>query len=324
VPDNVKLSLAIEHYDRNVPLLEGSVTIDGVDLQVMEVAQSINNQPGTGRHQRMLRGEFGAAEMSLSSYLMACDQGYSFTAVPAFPRRLFSQSLFWVLSDSPLSGPASLAGKRIAINSYQTTVSVLAKGDLEHEYGVPWKDIGWVTIDDELLPFDVPPGVKVERAPAGASVADLLLGGAVDAALFPRPPSSLLAQGNKVRRLFVDGRSAEEAYFRNRGYWPIMHVVAIQANLAQDHPWLPRALFDAFERAKEHTASYYFDPNWSSLAWAQHYAEQEKAILGDAWRHGMAKNRANLEEFTRYAFEQGLIRRELAVEQLFNPSVLDT
>ena len=319
----VKLSLAVEHYDRNVPLLEGSVTIGGVDLEVLEVTQSLN-QAGGGRHERMLKGEFGAAEISLSSYLMACDQGHKLTAVPAFPRRLFSPSLFWVAADSELSGPQSLVGKRVAIASYQTSVSVLAKGDLEHEYGVPWKDIEWLTIGDELLPLSLPPGVRAERAATRVSVAELLLRGRVDAVLFPRLPSSLLAQGSRVRRLFPDGRAAEEAYFRSRGYWPIMHVVALQGDLAQSEPWLPRAVLDAFERARQHAASYYLDPNWSSLAWAQFYREDEKAILGDPWVNGLAVNRKNITDFMGYSLEQGLIRAPLPFERLFHQSVLDS
>ena len=272
----------------------------------------------------MLKGEFGAAEMSLSSYLMACDQGHKLTAVPAFPRRLFSPSLFWVAADSELSGPESLAGKRVAIASYQTTVSVLAKGDLEHEYGVPWKDIEWLTIGDELLPVSLPLGVRAERAPAGVSVAELLLRGGVDAVQFPRPPRSLLAQGNRVRRLFPNSRAAEEAYFLSRGYWPIMHVVALQDGLAQSEPWLPRAVLDVFERAKQHAASYYLDPNWSSLAWAQFYAEDEKTILGEPWVNGLAGNRKNIADFIGYSLEQGLIRAPLPFERLFHESVLDT
>jgi 4,5-dihydroxyphthalate decarboxylase len=213
---------------------------------------------------------------------------------------------------------------RVAIASYQTTVSVLAKGDLEHEYGVPWKDIEWLTIGDELLPISLPPGARVERAPAGVSVADLLLRGRVDAAQFPRPPRSLLAKGNRVRRLFPNSRAAEEAYFRSRAYWPVMHVVALQEDLAQSEPWLPRAVLDVFERANRHAATYYLDPNWSSLAWAQFYWEDEKAILGDPWVNGLAGNRKNITDFMGYSVEQGLIRAPLPFERLFHESVLDT
>ncbi len=39
---------------------------------------------------------------------------------------------------------------------------------------------------------------------------------------------------------------------------------------------------------------------------------------------GVAANRANLECFLGYAYDQGLIGAPLAVDDLFHPSVLDS
>ena len=120
----VPISLAISHYDRHVPFLEGAQGVDGVDLTVLEIGQSAPGRDGTDRHRRMLeRGEWDAAEVSFSNYIMAIDRGAPFTAIPVVPRRLFSQSLFFTRIDSPLSGPQSLVGRRVGLNTYQTTLS---------------------------------------------------------------------------------------------------------------------------------------------------------------------------------------------------------
>jgi 4,5-dihydroxyphthalate decarboxylase len=37
----------------------------------------------------------------------------------------------------------------------------------------------------------------------------------------------------------------------------------------------------------------------------------------DFWTYGLAGNAGTLETFVRYSFEQGLVKRELAVEELF-------
>jgi len=141
----------------------------------------------------------------------------------------------------------------------------------------------------------------------------------------PHPPSSLIANREGVRRLFADGRSAEEAYQRKNGYWPIMHLVAIREDVAAEHPELPRSLFYAFEEAKRKALWHYEDPNWSMLAWARHYLEEESTRMGgDAWPYGVARNRANLERFMTYSQEQGLTKRPLGMDELFHPSVLDT
>lgn len=322
----VPITLAVAHYDRHVPFLDGTVVPEDVALTVLDVGQSSNGRHGKHRHQRMLRdGEFDAAEVSFSNYLMALDRGRPFTAIPFIPRRLFSQSLWFTRLDSPLAGPEALAGRRVGLNTYGTTLSVLAKGDLEHEHGVPWKSIEWVINVDEVVPFEIPDGVNLVRLPAdGRRIDDLLLAGEIDALAMPHPPASLTRGEPKVRRLFRDARGAELAYYRRNGYWPIMHFIVIRNDVADRHPWLPRALWDAFHEAKRVLADFYDDPNWSSLAWAPHYREEERRLLGDPWTHGVAANRANIERFMRYSAEQGLIRAPLPVEAMFHASLLDT
>jgi len=52
----------------------------------------------------------------------------------------------------------------VGLRSFQTTLSVLAKGDLQHEYGVPLDQVTWVTSADEPVSFDPLPGVRIEQA----------------------------------------------------------------------------------------------------------------------------------------------------------------
>lgn len=322
----IPLSLAVAHYDRHVPFLDSTVGVDGVQLRVLEVGQSIPGRDGQGRHEQMLRhGAFDAAEVSLSSYLMAREQHVPVIAIPVVPRRLFSASLFFCRTDAPLQGPLDLAGKRVGINTYQTTLSVLAKGDLEHEYGVPWKGITWVINAEETFPFAVPDGVRIERLAAGQKIDALLLNGEIDAAILPHPPSSLIGNSGQVRRVFPDARNTEQEYFRKNGYWPIMHLIALRQEVVDRHPWVPRAFFDAYLRAMDAARRHYEDPNWSLLVWGRHYLDQERALLGgDPWGAGVAAIRQNLMAFMRYSVEQGLLASELPVASLFHPSVLDT
>lgn len=323
---NVKMTLAVAHYDRHVPLLDGTVAVEGVDLSVLEVGQSIPGRDGARRHERMLRdGEFEAAEVSLSSYLMARDRNAPLIAIPVVPRRLFCQSLFFCRRDAPLHGPEDLVGRRVGLNSYQTTLSVLGKGDLTYEYGVPWQRITWVINAEEALPFALPAGVKTEPVPPGKTVAALLLEGQLDAVLLPHPPSSIIANPGQLRRLFPDPRQAELRYLQQHGYWPIMHFIVLRQDVVERYPWAPRAFFVAFQQATEKLRWHWEDPNWSTLAWGRHYLEEEQAVFeGDPWPYGVARNRTNLERFMQYSQEQGLIRSPLSMEALFHASVLDT
>src|SRR5258706_12466733 len=91
------LTMALSHYDRHISLFDGSVQAEGVDLQVLEVGQSNPLKHGQDRHERMLqKGEFDICELSISSYLIAKSRGMPFSAIPVFPRRLFSLSQMWV------------------------------------------------------------------------------------------------------------------------------------------------------------------------------------------------------------------------------------
>lgn len=77
----LRLTMALSHYDRHIPLFDGSVKAEGIDLTVLQVGQSSPLRHGSDRHERMLqKGEFDVAEVSLSSYLMAKSHGLPLTA----------------------------------------------------------------------------------------------------------------------------------------------------------------------------------------------------------------------------------------------------
>src|SRR5262245_9494980 len=261
----MQLTIALERYDRHFPFFDGTVKPrDGVTLKVFQVGQSHPARDGEDRHGRMLKGEFDAAEFSMSTYLMAIDRNLPITGVPVFPRRLFSCGLFFVRADSPLRTPAELRGKRVAIRSFQTTLSMLAKGDLKFEYGVPWEDIHWLLEDEEKIAFTPRPGLAIEHLPKGTDVGLLLRDGKADAVIQPHPPDSIMHGEVPVRRLFADPDAEELRYFKKYGYFPIMHILAIRKEHAERNPELARTVMDLYAEARKIAADYFSDPNWSS------------------------------------------------------------
>jgi len=315
---DLPLTLALERYDRHLPFFDGSVAPAGVALTALDVGQNYGGRHGADRKHRILAGEFDVGELSLGSFVMLRDRGAPFVAIPIFPRRLFSASRWYVNAAAGIEIPADLVGRRVGLSSYQTTLSILAKGDLEQEYGVPWREIVWVAATEEPMPFELPPGVRLERVPAGVRLDALLLDGAIDAIAHPQPPRSIQGGDPRVRRLFADAPAEERAYYQRNGYWPAMHVVAFKEPIVREHPWVPAAFMAAFARAREIAYRYYDDPNWSRLAWGRHYFEAEQRLFGgDPWRDGLAANRAYLARFTAHAHDQGLISRPLAPEDLF-------
>jgi 4,5-dihydroxyphthalate decarboxylase len=320
------LTIALSHYDRHIPLFDRSIQVEGANITVLEVGQSHPLKHGQDRHERMLqKQEFDICELSLSSYLMAKSRGMPFTAIPVFPRRLFSQSQMWVNVDAAITSPADLIGRRVGLSTFQTTLSVLAKGDLQSEYNVPWRKIDWVVSKEEAVPFKPEAGVHVDLMAPGKTMGAMLERGEISALMVPHPPHQALSESEKIRRLFADPKQEEINYFRKNGYYPIMHVVAFKDDVLKRDPALAVNVMRAFDNAKQACKAYYEDPNWSRFVWGRHLFEEERKAFGDdPWPHGLEKNRANLERFINYSQDQGLLDRKLEVDELVASNTLNS
>jgi len=118
----------------------------------------------------------------------------------------------------------------------------------------------------------------------------------------------------------------EAEYFKKTGIFPIMHSVALRQDVWEEHPWIARSLFKAFQRAKEDAYARLKDlsPYKISLAWFRGPVEEQQQILGDdPWRYGLEKNRHVVETLATYLYEQGLAEKKLTPEELFAPNTLD-
>lgn len=320
------ITIALDRYDRHFPFFDGTVRApDGVRYRALQVGQAEPLRDGEDRHGQMIRdGAFDVAEFSMSTFLMAIERGLPLIGVPVFPRRLFSQSCMFVRADSDIEHPRDLVGRRVGLSSFQTTLSLLAKGDLKFEYGVEWERIEWVLTRDEKVRFEPKPGVVIRRIPREADLGELLGAGEIDAIFMPHPPKSVMTGKTPTRRLFRDAQAEERRYFDKYGYWPIMHVLAMSPALVERAPHLPLALMEMFAQAHEICEDYYTDPNWSRLPWGRYAYEQSAKAFGDPWVQGFKRNRANLEQFIAYSHDQGLIRERYAPERLFTPATLET
>ena len=321
------ITLAIDRYDRHLPFFDGTVKLPaGLDLKVLQVGQETTLRDGTHRHEQMLRhAAFDAAECSLASYIVARARGLPFTAIPVFPRRLFSQGQIFVHAASGIRAPADLAGRIVGVQSFQTTLTVLAKGDLATDYGVKLESIRWRLRHADTIEMAHDPRYDMAPLPAGADLGALLAEGAIDALFFSRTPRPKPGQEGRIRRLFADPRAEEARHVRKHGYWPIMHVVALKEATVARTPELPPQLMAAFADAARIVADYLHDPNWSRLAWTKYTLEDEaRAFERPLWTSGVAANRANLDRFIGYCHDQGLIDRRLDAAELFHPSVRGT
>ena len=117
-----------------------------------------------------------------------------FTAIPVFPRRLFSLSQMWVNANAGIRSPQDLIGKKVGLSTFQTTLSVLARGDLQAEYQVPWRKIDWYISKEEAVPLKPLEGVRMQILKPGQKMGAMLETGEIDALMMPHPPTRSAAR----------------------------------------------------------------------------------------------------------------------------------
>ncbi|MEL0020934.1 MAG: hypothetical protein VW709_13755 [Rickettsiales bacterium] len=320
-----ELTIALERYDRHVPFLMGMVeTPPEFALKALEVGMVPPRRDGVDRHKRMLvEREFDIAEVSMASYILSKRAGAPFSAVPVFPRRLFSQNHILVNTDAGIEKPSDLIGRKVAIWAWQVTMSVLAKGDLQADYGLPWRDVQWFAEKPEEIDWDSG-DVPIQLIPAGKSGPGMLLSGEVDAYINPHPPEELF-ESPKVRRLFRDPEAECLRHFERYGCYPIMHVLAFREELAVEFPNLPGALMTAWDDARAQAEEAYVDFNYTMMPFGRYAFEANAARMpGNLWPSGLAANRRDLERFVGYMVDQQLLDAAFPVEELFHPAVTET
>ena len=320
-----ELTIALDRYDRHIPFFMGLVdSPPEFSLRALEVGMVPPRRDGVDRHKRMLvEREFDIAEVSLASYILSKQAGAPFSAVPVFPRRLFSQNHIFVNANAGIEKASDLVGKRIAIWAFQVTMSVLAKGDLQGEYGVPWREVEWHTERPEEISWS-DDRVTLHRIPEGRTGADMLISGDVDAYINPHPPEEIFTDP-VVRRLFPDPESECRRYFDKHGNYPIMHVLAFREDLGETFPGLPKALMAMWDDARSQADEAYVDYDFTMMPFGRFAFERSADEFGaNPWVSGLEANRSDLERFIGYMADQLLLPSPIPPEDLFHPSVRDT
>jgi 4,5-dihydroxyphthalate decarboxylase len=323
---DIHLTLASKDYDHLQDLKDGSVKPEGISLTC------INMYP-TDVFYRFLRyKEWEVSELSLSKYAsLVADGNADMIGLPVFPMRIFRQSSFFVRRGSTITSPKELTGKRCGIPEWAQTATVYVRGWLAHHAGVPLESIEWVQAGvneagrAEKVAIDLPPGVRI-RSLADRSLNDLLLAGEIDCIISATPPRGMHGTNAEIVPLLPDAQAAEEAYFRETGIFPIMHVIVLRKDIYEQHPWVAMNLLLAFEEAKRRSVERLMSrsPRYA-VPWGRAHIERMHALLfgdGEYWPYGVEPNRRTLEAFLTYCHEQGICRRKLAPEDLFAPQTL--
>lgn len=323
---DLPLTIACGPYDRTEALRNGAVRAEGIDLRYVAI-QSPPEIFARMIHKR----SFDASEMSLSHYLIQRANGdFPFVALPIFPSRVFRHGYIFVNTEAGIRSPKDLEGKRVGVPEYRQTAAVWIRGILQHEYGVALERLRWLeggvnTPRQPDVVMDLRPQgqVSIEFIPEGRTLNEMLAAGEIDAMIAARQPFSL-GKSPRVARLFPNYREVERDYYRKTGVFPIMHTLAVQEPVLQQHPWIAESLFKAFDEAKAWCLQQmrFSGSMRYTLPWL--YAdvqEIDELFHGDPWPYGLEANRVALETLVQFLVDQHFLRPGVRIEDMFVPIV---
>jgi 4,5-dihydroxyphthalate decarboxylase len=293
--------------DTNLPLTDGTIQIDGFDLE-------------------RVSGEADAWDQGLGALPGMLAAGAPIVCVPAFPNRKFRLSYIQVNASAGIASAKDLEGKRVGIHFWNNTAGVWIRGALQNYYQVDLARIDWLASRPEAPP-NLPAGIKIRPLPEHTGPGDrfmdtLLVEGELDAVVAPNVLPSITRRDPRVRRLFSDYKQEEQTYFQRTGIFPISHVIAMDANFVARHPGAPVALLQAYRRARDVAFDRIegSDPVILTISWAAAAMAEQRALMGERyWAYNVEDNRRSLDAYTEFAYQQGLTPTKLDYLSFFDP-----
>jgi 4,5-dihydroxyphthalate decarboxylase len=304
-----KLKTVTRTQGNNKAFKDGTVKPKTFDPDFVEV------DPLIAAFRRMVRGnEFDICEMAITTYICAREFGKPMTAVPVPLVRAFHHGAILVNTKAGIRTPKDLEGKKVGVNrGFTVTTGVWVRGVLQQEYGVDLSKITWVLSGDEHVAEWQRPSNVVPIEP-GKKMEDMLTSGELVAAI------GLDVKSPDVQPLIPNALEAGLKALRERGHYPINHLVVIKDELIAKHPDLAADVFNAFAESKR---LYVERLKAGKIDKPTDFDEMHKRVMeitGEPLPYGIAPNRKVIEELIGHAVTQGIITQPVAVDDLFAPS----
>jgi 4,5-dihydroxyphthalate decarboxylase len=317
-----RITLGLPDHPRCRALIDGKVGIEGYELSI-----DPNFVSSGERHYKYLHGEWDVGECSAASLLRAIEKGQQLLAVPVFFERGPRQRNIYHC-EGRLNHPTELKGKKFGCFRYGATAVVWARGFLLDAYDIKTTDMQWFVSGREVfigheLPVTVeriepPPPFGQEKLALSKMLSEGVLHGAVvpgDSGylgLFgggSTPP--MMATYAGVKPLFEDSEEILR-YTKRTGINPIMHVVSLRREIVERYPDFPAKLTRAFREGKKASTPYMDAKEISG------YEKEREALGEDPYAYVLGDNEKRaMRALNRYQIEQGLMKIELPIEDLF-------
>ncbi len=318
-----RLKIAIASYGHTRRIKDGSIPIEGADLDFVEVVPIIQ------AFRRMVRDvEFDICEMAPTTYMIARARGAPYIALPIFLMRRFHHGGFVVRPEAGIREPKDLEGKKVGVRAYSVTTGVWTRGIFMNEYGLDSSKVTWVVDDEEhVASLELPPNVV--HAPEGKSLQSMMASGEIQAGF--TGPAGVGRAGPPIGNwdmnaptggdtgtypeLIADVQNVEAKWYRRTGIYPIHGLIVVKDEVLLRNPGLPRAMIDAFNAAK---LAYV-----EELRLGRDESAEDKryrgffSLMNDPLPYGIAANRPSIEALVTYALQQKLIPSRPELDRVF-------
>ena len=304
-----KLKTVTRTQGNNQALKDGTVQPRTFQFDFVEV------EPLIAAFRRMVRGlEFDICEMAITTYVCAREHGKRMTAVPVPLVRAFHHGAIFVNANADIHDAKDLEGKRVGVNrGYTVTTGVWARAVLQEEHGVDLSQVTWVLSGDEHVAEYQPPE-NVVPIEAGKNIADMLISGELAAAI------GVEVDHPDVKPLVPNAFEAGLQALRERGHYPINHLVVIKDELLERNPELAGDVFNAFVEAKRHYLQRLNGGGIENPTGADKVHRRVADIIRDPLPYGIEPNRSVLNELIQHALTQRIIKERVSVDELFAPA----
>lgn len=294
------LDVATQNYGHTRLLQDGSVKVSGCEMNYKTLSlTALRTQPK----------KFDVMEVDILPFLsrLAAGEVQEYTLIPVFLLREFPLRDVWIRTDRGIGGPDDLRGKRVGVDGFGNSGATWIRKFLESSSTIKTEDITWVDVS--------------EGPPPHQTLLEVFQSGKVDAMIYPGTPEGV----SPIARLFPNYRQIEQETFKASRVFPLATAVAVRSDLIKENAWLPEALFMGFVEAKRRAVENLGTDKEPKipLPWGLDSYQVTMDLMGkNYWSYGVPNNPRSLKALLDGAMDQGLLKRELKVEEIFEPSTL--